>query len=122
MVVLGAEYLLSAGRRARRAGGAVLSQRRDQLPYEATGRGLAAVRLPPADGWDAVYHKLRRRGFVRLPGAGRGSVGQVEQGAGSRERGRVVEARIVLGGVASCRRRSPRRARRSWAPICRTRA
>ncbi len=28
---------------------------------------LAEVRLPAPDGWDAVYHKLRRRGSFDFP-------------------------------------------------------
>src|SRR2546428_11762772 len=31
---------------------------------------LATVRLPAPDGWDAVYHKLRRRGSFDFPGLG----------------------------------------------------
>ncbi len=55
---------------------------------------LAAVRLPPPDGVDAVYHKLRRRGSFDFPVLGVAAWVKWE-------RGRVVEARIVLGGVAS---------------------
>src|SRR3989475_4165215 len=62
---------------------------------------LAAVRLPPPDGWDAVYHKLRRRGSFDFPVLGVAAWVKWEQGAGSREQRRVTEARIVLGGVAS---------------------
>jgi len=55
---------------------------------------VAEVRLPPADGWDAVYHKLRRRGAFDFP--------VLSVAAWVRWGGEAVEAaRIVLGGVAS---------------------
>src|SRR5207244_9215719 len=55
---------------------------------------LAAVRLPAPDGWDAVYHKLRRRGSFDFPVLGVAAWVRWE-------RGTIVDARIVLGGVAS---------------------
>jgi len=61
---------------------------------------LTAVRLPAPDGWDAVYHKLRRRGSFDFPVLG--VAAWIKWGAGSGEREAVVQdARIVLGGVAS---------------------
>jgi len=52
------------------------------------------VRLPAPDGWDAVYHKLRRRGSFDFPVLG---VAAWIQWKGKT----VADARIVLGGVAS---------------------
>jgi 4-hydroxybenzoyl-CoA reductase subunit beta len=52
------------------------------------------VRLPAPDGWDAVYHKLRRRGSFDFPVLGVAAWVQWDGG-------RVADARIVLGGVAS---------------------
>ena len=52
------------------------------------------VRISPPDGWDAVYHKLRRRGSFDFPVLG---VAAWVRWDGST----VVDARIVLGGVAS---------------------
>jgi len=53
-----------------------------------------APALPPADGWDSVYLKLRRRGSFDFPVLG--------VAVALRREGDVVrEARIVLGAVAS---------------------
>src|SRR2546427_12066550 len=59
---------------------------------------LVAVRLPAPDGWDAVYHKLRRRGSFDFPVLGVAAWGKWEQGGGRREGGRVVVARNGVGG------------------------
>ncbi len=61
---------------------------------------LADVRLPKPNGWDAVYHKLRRRGSFDFPVLGVAAWIKWESGVGIREPV-VKEARIVLGGVAS---------------------
>ncbi len=55
---------------------------------------LTEVRLPPLDGWDAAYWKLRRRGAFDFPVLG---VAAWVRWDGSR----VADARIVLGAVAS---------------------
>jgi len=55
---------------------------------------LTLVELPAPDGWDATYHKLRRRGTFDFPVLG---VAAWVCWAG----GTVADARIVLGGVAS---------------------
>lgn len=55
---------------------------------------LTAVRLPPVDGWRATYRKLRRRGSIDFPVLGVGAWVRFD-------RGRVAEARIVLGAVGS---------------------
>lgn len=55
---------------------------------------LTEVRLPPRDGWDASYWKLRRRGAFDFPVLG---VAVWVRWDGSQ----VVDAQIVLGAVAS---------------------
>src|SRR5438128_902545 len=102
MVAIGAEYRLvgptgervvPAGRFYDNDGINYLTKQPDEI--------LADVRLPAPDGWDAVYHKLRRRGSFDFPVLGVAVWVKWEQGAGSRDPRRVAEARIVLGGVAS---------------------
>jgi len=61
---------------------------------------LTHVTLPPADGWDSVYLKLRRRGSFDFPVLGVAV-------AVRRERDVVREARVVLGAVASTPREAP---------------
>jgi len=94
-VAIGAEYLLvgpqgerviPAGRFYHNDGINYLTKQPDEI--------LAEVRLPAPEGWDAVYHKLRRRGSFDFPVLG--------VAAWVRRDGRkVTDARIVLGGVAS---------------------
>jgi 4-hydroxybenzoyl-CoA reductase subunit beta len=55
---------------------------------------LAAVTLPPFDGWRSSYWKLRRRGSFDFPVASAAVAAKLD---GTR----VVESRIVLGAVAS---------------------
>ena len=55
---------------------------------------LVSIRLPSPDGWDATYHKLRRRGSFDFPVLG---VAAYVHWKGDS----VTGARIVLGGVAS---------------------
>src|SRR6266446_6933933 len=102
MVALGAEYVL-VGPSGERVVPAARFYHNDGINYltKQPDEVLAAVRLPPADGWDAVYHKLRRRGSFDFPVLGVTVWVRWEQGAASGERGRVMEARVVLGGVAS---------------------
>jgi len=95
MVAIGAEYRLvgpqgervvPAGRFYHNDGINYLTKQPDEI--------LAEVRLPPPNGWDAVYHKLRRRGSFDFPVLG--------VAAWVKWNGKTVEdARIVLGGVAS---------------------
>jgi len=94
-VAIGAEFLLvgpqgerviPAGRFYHNDGINYLTKQPDEI--------LAEVRLPAPDGWDAVYHKLRRRGSFDFPVLGVAAWVR-------REGGRVTDARIVLGGVAS---------------------
>ena len=95
MVAIGAEYRLvgpqgervvPAGRFYNNDGINYLTKQPDEI--------LAAVQLPAPNGWDAVYHKLRRRGSFDFPVLG---VAAWIQWNGKT----VVDARIVLGGVAS---------------------
>ena len=95
MVAIGAEYRLvgpqgervvPAGRFYHNDGINYLTKQPDEI--------LAEVRLPAPDGWDAVYHKLRRRGSFDFPVLG---VAAWIKWDGKK----VAEARIVLGGVAS---------------------
>src|SRR2546427_235967 len=109
-VAIGAEFLLvgpqgervvPAGRFYHNDGINYLTKQPDEI--------LVEVRLPAPDGWDAVYHKLRRRGSFDFPVLGvaawvkwePGNPKGLPNGRGKRETGRVAEARIVLGGVAS---------------------
>jgi len=95
MVAIGAEYVLvgpqgervvSAGRFYHNDGINYLTKQPDEI--------LTAVRLPAPDGWDAVYHKLRRRGSFDFPVLGVAAWVKWDGG-------KVADARIVLGGVAS---------------------
>ncbi|HXO84654.1 MAG TPA: FAD binding domain-containing protein [Gemmatimonadales bacterium] len=95
MVAIGAEYRLvgpqgervvPAGRFYHNDGINYLTKQPDEI--------LAEVRLPAPNGWNAVYHKLRRRGSFDFPVLG--------VAAWIKWNGNTVEdARIVLGGVAS---------------------
>jgi 4-hydroxybenzoyl-CoA reductase subunit beta len=101
MVAIGAEYVL-AGPQGERVVPAARFYHNDGINYltKQPDEILTAVRLPAPNGWDAVYHKLRRRGSFDFPVLG--VAAWVKWGAGRGERGAVVEeARIVLGGVAS---------------------
>src|SRR6266446_3462605 len=68
MVALGAEYLL-VGPGGERVVPAARFYHNDGINYltKQPDEVLAAVRLPAPDGWDAVYHKLRRRGSFDFP-------------------------------------------------------
>jgi 4-hydroxybenzoyl-CoA reductase subunit beta len=95
MVAIGAEYRLvgpqgervvPAGRFYNNDGINYLTKQPDEI--------LVDVRLPAPNGWDAVYHKLRRRGSFDFPVLG--------VAVWIKWKGRTVaDARIVLGGVAS---------------------
>ena len=95
MVAIGAEYRLvgpqgervvPAGRFYHNDGINYLTKQPDEI--------LVDVRLPASNGWDAVYHKIRRRGSFDFPVLG---VAAWVQWKGKD----VAAARIVLGGVAS---------------------
>ena len=95
MVAIGAEYHL-AGPKGERVVPAGRFYHNDGINYltKQPDEILVTVRLPGEGGWDAVYHKLRRRGSFDFPVLG--------VAAWVRWNGKsVAEARIVLGGVAS---------------------
>src|SRR5437879_4638341 len=101
-VAIGAEFLLvgSQGERVIPAGRFYYNDGINYLTKQPD-EILAEVRLPAPDGWDAVYHKLRRRGSFDFPVLGVAVWVRWERGRGNAERGTVSDARIVLGGVAS---------------------
>src|SRR5947208_852232 len=68
MVALGAEFQL-AGPKGERVVPAARLYANDGIDYltKQPDEILAEVRLPAAEGWDAVYHKLRRRGAFDFP-------------------------------------------------------
>jgi CO/xanthine dehydrogenase FAD-binding subunit len=55
---------------------------------------LTSITLPPSDGWRSSYWKLRRRGAFDFPVAAAAVAARLEGR-------RVIDARIVLGAVAS---------------------
>ena len=95
MVAIGAEYRL-LGPQGERVVPAARFYHNDGINYltKQPDEILVDVRLPAPDGWDAVYHKLRRRGSFDFPVLG---VAAWIQWNGEN----VADARIVLGGVAS---------------------
>jgi 4-hydroxybenzoyl-CoA reductase subunit beta len=95
MVALGADYVL-VGPGGERVVPAARFYHNDGINYltKQPDEILSAVRLPRPDGWDAVYHKLRRRDAFDFPVLGVAAWVRWDGG-------KVVEARIVLGGVAS---------------------
>src|SRR6266702_99404 len=99
MVAIGAEYRL-VGPKGERVVPAGRFYHNDGINYltKQPDEILAEVRLPAPDGWDAVYHKLRRRGSFDFPVLGVAAWVRWEARNGKRETGSVVaEARIVLG-------------------------
>jgi len=102
MVAVGAHYVL-VGPGGERVVPAARFYHNDGINYltKQPDEILVAVRLPRPDGWDAVYHKLRRRDAFDFPVLGVAAWVKWETGKGKRETGNVTEARIVLGGVAS---------------------
>jgi len=101
-VAIGAEFLL-VGPQGERVVPAARFYHNDGINYltKQPDEILVEVRLPAPDGWDAVYHKLRRRGSFDFPVLGVAAWVKWEPGRGNRETGKVADARIVLGGVAS---------------------
>ncbi len=71
--------------------------RRDGLEHLTKARNevLVEVLVPPPDGLKATYHKLRRRGAIDFPILG------VAAAVRTAADGSVLEARIVMGAVAS---------------------
>ncbi len=66
-----------------------------QYMTKAPDEILASIHLPPLDGWRVAYWKLRRRGSIDFPILGVAVALKLEGD------GTCVEARIVLGAVAS---------------------
>jgi 4-hydroxybenzoyl-CoA reductase subunit beta len=101
MVAIDAEYRL-VGPQGERVVPAARFYHNDGINYltKQPDEILAEVRLPAPSGWDAVYHKLRRRGSFDFPVLGVAAWIRWAQGARSTEHV-VQDARIVLGGVAS---------------------
>jgi 4-hydroxybenzoyl-CoA reductase subunit beta len=95
MVAIGAEYRL-VGPQGERVVPAARFYNNDGINYltKQADEIVVDVRLPAANGWDAVYHKLRRRGSFDFPVLG---VAAWIQWNGKT----VSDARIVLAGVAS---------------------
>ncbi|HXV85908.1 MAG TPA: FAD binding domain-containing protein [Gemmatimonadales bacterium] len=95
MVALGALFVL-VGPRGERVVPAGRFYYNDGINYMAkhADEVLTQIRLPAPQGWDAVYHKLRRRGAFDFPVLG---VAAWVRWDGPR----AAEARIVLGAVAS---------------------
>ncbi|MGH7568933.1 MAG: FAD binding domain-containing protein [Gemmatimonadales bacterium] len=95
MVALGAKYLL-VGPAGERVVPAARFYHNDGINYltKQPDEIVTGVRLPTPDGWDAVYHKLRRRGSFDFPVLG---VAAWVRWDGAT----VADARVVLGGVAS---------------------
>ena len=95
MVALAADYVL-VGPGGERVVPAARCYHNDGIDYltKQPDEILRAVRLPQPDGWDVVYHKLRRRDAFDFPVLGVAAWVRWETG-------NVAEARIVLGGVAS---------------------
>ncbi len=95
MVAIGAEYRL-VGPAGERVVPAARFYHNDGINYltKQPDEILAEARLPVSDGWDAVYHKLRRRDSFDFPVLG---VAAWVRWEGDE----VAEARVVLGGVAS---------------------
>src|SRR6266481_5432077 len=84
MVALGADYVL-VGPGGERVVPATRFYHNDGINYltKQPDEVLAAVRLPAPDGWDAVYHKLRRRGSFDFPVLGVAAWVKWERRAGS---------------------------------------
>ncbi len=95
MVAIGAEYAL-AGPQGERVVPAARFYHNDGINYltKQPDEILTQVRLPAPTGWTAAYRKLRRRGAFDFPVLG---VAAWVQWDGNT----VVDARIVLGAVAS---------------------
>ncbi|MCA1636330.1 MAG: FAD binding domain-containing protein [Acidobacteria bacterium] len=55
---------------------------------------LTEIHLPPANGWRAVYKKLRRRGAFDFPVLGVAAAVNMDKD------GTVTDAKVVLGGIA----------------------
>ncbi len=104
MVALDAQFLL-VGPKGERVVPAGRFYNNDGINYltKQPEEILTQVRLPQPDGWDATYHKLRRRGSFDFPVLG---VAVWIQWDGNQ----LADARIVLGAVASLPQEVPQAA------------
>jgi 4-hydroxybenzoyl-CoA reductase subunit beta len=95
MVATGAEFVL-VGQDSKRVVPAGAFYKNDGIDYmsKRPEEILTEIRLPAANGWDATYWKLRRRGSFDFPVLGVAAWVRWEGDL-------VAEARIVLGAVAS---------------------
>lgn len=95
MVALGASFVL-AGPDGERMMAAAEFYNNDGIDYinKRPEEILVAIKVPPRDGWEATYCKLRRRGSFDFPVLGVAVWVRWEEG-------KVADARIVLGAVAS---------------------
>ena len=88
------ERVIAVGDLYENDGMTYLTRRRDEL--------LTAIEVPDQTGWRSTYWKVRRRGSFDFPVA---AVAAAVQRDGD---GRVMDARLVLGAVASRPMASPR--------------
>lgn len=105
MVAIGAELAL-VGPNGERVVPAARFYHNDGINYltKQPDEILTDIRLPAPNGWDATYWKLRRRGAFDFPVLG---VAAWVQWDGSK----AVDARIVLGAVASLPQEVPEAAK-----------
>ncbi|HEX8142857.1 MAG TPA: xanthine dehydrogenase family protein subunit M [Pyrinomonadaceae bacterium] len=95
MVAIGARLRLAStlGERMVEAAGLYNNDGIDYL-HKRPDELLAAIHLPPTEGWRATYKKLRRRGAFDFPVLG--VAARLDMDAD----GTVKKARLVLGGIA----------------------
>src|SRR5262245_31556334 len=96
LVAIGAQYVLT-GAAGERVVPAARFYHNDGINYltKQPDEILVDVRLPALNGWDCVYHKLRRRGSFDFPVLGVAAYVKREAGSGKRGAGPVTAARIV---------------------------
>lgn len=87
LVSVAGERIIAAADLYRDDGIAYLGKRPDEI--------LVDIQMPPPDGWRATYWKLRRRGSIDFPILGVAAAVRLDAG------GTVVDARLILGAVAS---------------------
>ncbi|HYE66727.1 MAG TPA: FAD binding domain-containing protein, partial [Pyrinomonadaceae bacterium] len=95
MVAMGAKVRLAStlGERVVDAAGLYNNDGIDYL-HKRPDELLVDIQLPPVNGWRAVYQKLRRRAAFDFPVLG------VAAALNIGEDGSVLDAKLVLGGVA----------------------
>ncbi len=95
MVVIGAKlrFASTLGERMIAAAGLYNDDGIDYL-HKRPDELLVDIQLPPINGWRASYQKLRRRGAFDFPVLGVAAWVQLDQA------GMVVNAKLILGGIA----------------------